>query len=1236
MKQTKHLISPSTLTSRTLPLSSLYLAKQRRSQNGFALVVALSLMAFVVLLLLSLTSLVRVSTEVSARQVDVLLARQNALLSMQVALGKLQQYTGPDQRVTALSGSLEGGTTSEVGSIQPGSQHWVGVWDSDPDSSSYGIQLGQENAVQAEWLISKGDELNPLTNDPVAASGVTIDGLIPRANAESYALLLGPGDLRDSNQTSVLPNVNDFVVAPTLPIEDVGSFAYWVSDEGQKAKIIADLHEEEYTQMTDEEISHRKIAAPQRSGVEAIAGLSAFGGNGDVLNSDIKKLNSFDDAALISLDPTLLNTIKTNYHALSLSSKGVLTDVKNGGLKKDLTHEFHPTLSKDELKNEQIFGTIALTDRRFSLISTRPKFISAENNRTSEDLGGPYWDQLRSYANAKPEDGVIEFQPHSDYSYGVMPVVTQIKWYYHAIWVNHPGNQIGARFIIMPLLVFNNPYPYTLRMPDTYMQVLHGPTSNKGSTDPLTGLDTGDERCAGMKIRVPGGGYFTTGSFSSPEAENFISELQSGNAYVEYLPDFQFNPNVGGHKPSYITYTISAYDFPPGATRVFSPTQGLNEIERDINNLNNPATGLNRFVEGNFGGSGFYIDVPGRFNVSDLKNGDIGYLPPLRIEGEHSNDIHVIFGTETEISTRNEVGSGQYSVVKNPFKIIYRLGAYGLADGSHVFTKTYRPAADKSPLTAVQGPSFGFDHSLRLPVNYWDSATGLVQGGKHKIAWLAQYNPAANFSMRTPLEWRATNWQGNFNTNPSYIGGTVFNSLDYAVQGPFFGAADTVGGSNEVILFDLPSEENPLTSIGQLMHANPSRNFDFDFNQDGEYVDDMLENYYYDEYYYGNNIQPAYAIGNSLASGKIADRDFSRDKLTETYLSWLKKIGRRSRDGNGLRRIGVHYDYSYLLNDALWDSYFFSSLDFDEEDFIDKFPHKNGRMIKHGDPSSVEIETDGFNKSAANLMVDGAFNVNSTSKKAWMAILASYLNVGKFASPDEASFQRLVDPLGTSLSAAEGTSSANAYIGYRRLTLAEIESLAEEIVTENRRRMQAYGSPSRDRPYLSMSEFVNRTLNTRIPRNASDMRLKGPLQAAIDETNINTNFDLNAELIEASSSRRAFGPTCEAHAQDYVSRHLTTYLSQADILARLGSILSVRSDTFKVRAYGDARDPTTGEINSKVWCEAIVQRIPDYVSDEDEPDIDPDDPTFSLVNQKWGRRCKIVSVRWLTEDDILN
>jgi hypothetical protein len=1218
-----------------MPESSQSLARQSRSQGGFALVVALSLMAFVVLLLLSLTSLVRVSTEVSARQVDVLLARQNALLSMQVALGKLQQYTGQDQRVTALSGSLRGGPTTDGGSIQPGSQHWMGVWDSDEDSSGYGNQLGQDNAVQAEWLISRGDELNPLTDDPVLASGVTTDGIIPRANAETYALLLGPGDLRDSNQTSVLPNVNDFVVAPTLPIEDVGSFAYWVSDEGQKAKIIADLHAAEYAEMSEEEINQRKIAAPQRNGVEAIAGLGAFAGDGDVSNSDIEKLNSFEDAALISVDAALLNAIKTNYHALSLFGKGVLTDVKNGGLKNDLTHEFHPTLSKDELKNDQIFSTIALTDRRYSRVSTRPKFISDENNRSSEDLGGPFWDQLRSYANAKPVDGIVDFQPHGDYSYGVMPIVTQIKWYYHAIWVNHPGNQIGARFIIMPLLVFNNPYPYTLRMPDTYMQVLHGPTSNKGQRDPLTGLDLGDERDLGMKIRVPGGGYFTTGAFSSPQAESFISELQGGDAYVDFLPDFQLNPNVGGHKPSYITYTISAYDFPPGATRVFSPTQGLNEIERNIDNLTNPETGLNKFVEGNFGGSGFYIDVPGRFSISDLKNGKIGYLPPLRIEGEHSNDMHVVFGTETEISTRDEVGSGLYSVVKNPFKIIYRLGAYGLADGSHAFTKTYRPAEDKSPLTAVQGPSFGFDHSLRLPVNYWDSANGLVQGGKHKIAWLAQYNPAANFSMRTPLEWRAANWQGNFNTNPSYIGGTVFNNLDYAVQGPYFGAADTVGGSNEVILFDLPSEENPLTSIGQLMHANPSRNFDFDFNQDGEYVDDMLENYYFDEYYYGNNIQPAYAIGNSLASGKIADRDFSRDKLSETYLSWVKKMGRRP-DGNKLRRLGVHYDYSYLLNDALWDSYFFSSIDFDEADFINNFPHKNGRIIKHGDPSSVEIETDGFNKSAANLMVDGAFNVNSTSKKAWMAVLASYLNVGKFASPEEASFQRLVDPLGTSLSPAEGSSSSNAYVGYRRLTLEEIENLAEEIVKENRRRMQAYGSPASDRPYLSMSEFVNRTLSTSLPRNVSDMRLKGPLQAAIDETEINTNFDLNGELVEASSARKSFGPTCEPHAQDYVSRHLTTYLSQADILARLGSILSVRSDTFKVRAYGDARDPTTGEINSKVWCEAIVQRIPDYVSNENEPEIDPEDPTFNLVNQQWGRRCKIVSVRWLTEDDILN
>ena len=59
------------------------------NRQGFALVVALSLMAFVLLLLLSISTLVQVETrsaEVSAARSE---AHQNALLGLQQAMGAL-------------------------------------------------------------------------------------------------------------------------------------------------------------------------------------------------------------------------------------------------------------------------------------------------------------------------------------------------------------------------------------------------------------------------------------------------------------------------------------------------------------------------------------------------------------------------------------------------------------------------------------------------------------------------------------------------------------------------------------------------------------------------------------------------------------------------------------------------------------------------------------------------------------------------------------------------------------------------------------------------------------------------------------------------------------------------------------------------------------------------------------------------------------------------------------------
>jgi hypothetical protein len=90
------------------------------------------------------------------------------------------------------------------------------------------------------------------------------------------------------------------------------------------------------------------------------------------------------------------------------------------------------------------------------------------------------------------------------------------------------------------------------------------------------------------------------------------------------------------------------------------------------------------------------------------------------------------------------------------------------------------------------------------------------------------------------------------------------------------------------------------------------------------------------------------------------------------------------------------------------------------------------------------------------------------------------------------------------------------------------------------------------------------------------------------------------------------------------------YLTQADVVSSLGPQLTARSDTFVIRTYGETINPVTQEIEGRAWCEAVVQRLPDYVA----PSINQPADTASGANITFGRRLKIVSFRWLTPSEI--
>lgn len=79
---------------------------------------------------------------------------------------------------------------------------------------------------------------------------------------------------------------------------------------------------------------------------------------------------------------------------------------------------------------------------------------------------------------------------------------------------------------------------------------------------------------------------------------------------------------------------------------------------------------------------------------------------------------------------------------------------------------------------------------------------------------------------------------------------------------------------------------------------------------------------------------------------------------------------------------------------------------------------------------------------------------------------------------------------------------------------------------------------------------------------------------------------------------------------------ITSSPNFTQIMAALGSMLTVRSDTFRIRAYGEALNPADPvKIEAMAYCEAIVQRTPDPL------------PGF-------GRRFIITHFRWLGPDDI--
>jgi hypothetical protein len=361
------------------------------------------------------------------------------------------------------------------------------------------------------------------------------------------------------------------------------------------------------------------------------------------------------------------------------------------------------------------------------------------------------------------------------------------------------------------------------------------------------------------------------------------------------------------------------------------------------------------------------------------------------------------------------------------------------------------------------------------------------------------------------------------------------------------------------------------------------------------------------------------------------------------------------------------YDHSYIANHLLFDDWFVSSIapetvpwtasearplkDVYRDHLLGTEALPNAFYLPATPADSATVasrvsedldQADAWRTIASKLEVQGMFNVNSTSVPAWAAILRNMRDaqIPEFgygvsgswgveaggASPQQTSF-----PRATVAGSGDTNIGNQPELGhFSSLTDTQIEALATEIVSQIKRRG----------PFLSLSEFVNRkftsagssTLTSANPE--SELVRAGVIEAALLKLSNNktVNGDLQTIFPQQTVTTALDFPYAGEGSMVY---GYPGWIRQADILRSLAPILSVRDDTFVIRSYGDYRNPSTGNIVSRAWCEAVVRRTADYVDPKDAPTVLPGTNTLtSETNTRFGRRFKVVSFRWLRPDEI--
>ncbi len=1199
--------------------------------GGFALIATLVLMSLLVMLLVGLLSLSAVSLRTSSQDSTQIEAQANARLGLMMALGELQKHAGPDVAVTV---------PSDIVDAAPAKSHLTGVWkswDFDPSAGSPDYDSEKSDRFQ-QWLVSSPDPIATRNMDFVNSGwgGETIE-------------LVGEGSLGVGAPDEAKVSAGRVLVSSEGKAN--GAFAWHVSDEAAKAHINVPRNPD----MNDTLAQKAALLGGQRPYASRIMGLDGslldfLPGDGNTAAFNLSKANKMKLISLNQFDllPAVGNgasRIKPFRHDVTPYSLGLLTDVRHGGLKQDLTSAFervsfsNTTNLPVELAGKGLYetthGITGVSDPRWGALASyyntykvlnntnsNPKFSQPPSEQLTlsdtESPGkffpGPVIQKVEMMLSIVVRDNHLSptdrYCPSATYPFLGHLVFTPIVTLHNPYNVNISFDQMKVTMDNVPVafLIYLNGDPINTRLLDLSYYFFQNHKSGVGATSftiriaDWTNWDKREYTKTNGPIVMKPGQSLVCSPYLDPSytwrnitAQNQTDDFRYENRGRKSKPGyygrcFGFDSDVIRPKFNYDGADNIQTNTPPQPPK--SAFLGLRTEDFDNGNLRlecairQPITGTTR---SGIDDTQFQVRAEVTVAGTDYNYGGLRF-------GLGADDNEPTTDVFTDGIAPEVFDTGNFRVNE-----AYVPNAEPISNHENAQTFCVFSAYARTTSGGV------YDNGTRSGTPGSALRDGRVAG----MPYLFQ-NPARTLAFLDLATEKPGAHSHELNVQPFNGPGEV---EDYFNLDPLNRTASLTGNTTQRGIKTGSYLEVPLGPMQAIA----------DFRRSNALSSPYLPNY----------VQP---VANSRIAPNIS---------TDTV-----KMPADGASGYEL------LDHGFLANHALYDQFYFSTFAgdgaLDAEDVFEGFMNSGESLLSQAYqpyvPSGQSVASaqselfasgtptaDAYQRAAAYQMVRGSFNVNSTRVEAWKAMLAAASKekvVTLWAKNTELEEHTPtgvpVMPMGLVNGGVVGgdaefekidNQATNDWNGYRELSEIELESLATNIVDQVRERG----------PFLSMSEFVNRRIGP-----DSELSRMGALEAAIENAGINrADFLDQVPVTEGDlGNAKLYGFRTPLASVGNPAAGAPGWISQGDLLRLLEPAATVRSDTFVIRVCGQALD-TSGNIAATAYAEAVVQRLPEHVDNVDNVFVNAhSDPTASSVNQRFGRRFAIVSFRWLNPSEI--